>query len=264
MFMGPVFLLAGGGRTGSTLLQRLMLSTKEVLMWGEHGGVVVFHLRTILSRLKGWLSWEGAGTFQRQRFLKLGSLGYHSWLSNMNPDLSLFKAACKQFLEHTLAEPARELGYPRWGFKEILYGRDDALFLQEVFPDASFLLLVRNPIDCLKSIKGVEWFQKDWQGDSARFIQSWTRLSGDLVRVLPELKQACLLRYEDVCSQREDAVKTIAKTCQIAEDRFDRAVFSLLIRGTDKPPAPLDTGDETALSDPDFLKVAESLGYQVP
>ena len=37
----PVFILSSAGRTGSTLLQRLLISTRDIMVWGEHDGAMV-------------------------------------------------------------------------------------------------------------------------------------------------------------------------------------------------------------------------------
>lgn len=258
--MGPVFLLAGGGRTGSTLIQRLILSTRQVLMWGEHGGILLPQLQQLVGSTHAWID-KARGNQMRANF---EAQSHGTWVANMNPDISCFQAGCKALLEQSLGAPARAMGYGRWGFKEIRYGRTEALILQELFPDASFVLLVRDPIRCLRSVKGAKWYARDFQSSPAQFLNVWTRISGELANVQSELKRSCLLRYEDAITDPQKTAAAISNVIQVPLSAFDLKVFEQVLRGTATSPAELDEIDLAAMREEKFLAVAKHLGYEVP
>lgn len=258
--MGPVFLLAGGGRTGSTLIQRLILSTRQVLMWGEHGGILLPQLRQLVGSTHAWVE-NAKGNQMRANF---EVRGHSTWVANMNPEITYFQDGCKAFLEQSLGAPARAMGYDRWGFKEIRYGRTEALILQELYPDASFVLLVRNPAQCLRSVKGAKWYARDFQSNPAQFLKIWAQISGELVDVQPQLKRSCLLRYEDVIADSQKATEIISDIIQIPLPAFDLRVFEQVLRGSPSIPLSLGKEDFEAMRDSAFLSVASRLKYEVP
>ncbi|MBI2383981.1 MAG: sulfotransferase [Gammaproteobacteria bacterium] len=255
---GPVFVLAGGGRTGSTLVQRLLISSREVMVWGEHGGILLDRLSRLLAGMERWTADNARGQmadFRRQ--------GCQAWIPNINPDAEALLSGCREFLEASLGRAARDLGFPRWGFKEIRYGRRAASFLRRMFPQASFLLLIRNPVDCLRSIKSTAWGAEQYDGRPAQFLRQWAAISGELAELGRTLPQAAPIRYEDLVSQPESALARIAAATGIACERFDRGVMAAVRRGTDHVPAELSAADREALLDPSLAAAARSLGYDV-
>jgi len=261
--MGPVFLLAGGGRTGSTMLQRLILSTRQVLIWGEHGGKVIKHLQEIIGDMKIWLKDEGSlGGFQQKQFLEKG---HNAWIPNMNPSIDNFYHGCRELLQESLGRSAKELGYQRWGFKEIRYGYHETLFLQELFPDACFIIIVRNPIDCLRSIKSTNWYSKEhvFGGNPLRFLSAWAKLSSELYEVRPRLNTSLFLRYEDITDDPESAVANIAEITGINKELFNQEIFKKKIRGAKRLPPMLEENDFIALHDLVVRGAAEELGYKL-
>ena len=260
MSSGPVFLLAGGGRTGSTLIQRLILSSRRVLMWGEHGGVLIPQLRHLVGSTHAYIT-KADGNQMRENFV---AQGHGTWVANMNPEMSYYQSGCRAFLDQSLGAAARAMGYERWGFKEIRYGRTGALVLQELFPDASFILLVRDPVHCLKSIKGTNWYAKDFQASPVKFLNAWTRINAELAEVRPHLKHCCFIRYEDAISNPQKITEEISRTIQIPFSAFDLSTFDKILRGSPSPPSGLSKEDFDAMGDGNFLAVASMLNYEVP
>lgn len=140
--MNEIFIFAQT-RSGSTLLQRAINQTPGVLVYGEHGGF-----------LKGYADAYYATNF--------GDDGTEANLRDPNtfaPCLSCIDPAevrrnMRTFLYDTI-NPFRS---PRWGFKEVRY-RHDRVFdlLSEMFPQAKFIFLIRNPLEQVESIRSVPW-----------------------------------------------------------------------------------------------------------
>lgn len=255
--MAPVFLLAGGGRTGSTLIQRLMISSGEVMIWGEHGGIILPQLRRLLYQTRAWF--EKANS--RTHLADFSKGGHAAWIPNINPGEPYMLAGCRAFLEQSLGAAARDLGYPRWGFKEIRYGADEVRLLQALFPRAGFVFLVRNPASCLRSMKSTQWYAVDYNRDPVRFLADWAWISGSLASISPDCRQSCLVRYEDAMSNPAATAAAIAKTMGVPAASLDLSVFEHRMRGKASPPAELDDADLRALQEPSVLDVAEKLGY---
>jgi hypothetical protein len=252
----PVFILSGGGRAGSTLIQRLFLSTKQVLVWGEHNGLLVSKFCELMGGMGSWLSHQARGQLEY-----LDEYGYQEFIPNVTPGVQTFASATRRFFDESLGKEAYRRGYPRWGFKEIRYGRKEALFLQELYPDASFILLFRNPRDCLRSIKSMRWYKKDFGGDPSTFLENWARLSTELLSASASLQRSCLVRYEELAENGETCIRRLANLTGVGEELFDREVFAVRARGTKCPPKNLNAADIAALAAPKLRRVAEKLGY---
>ncbi len=252
----PVFILSSGGRTGSTLVQRLFISTKQVLVWGEHNGLLVGKLHELMRGMDSWLSHQGRGHLEY-----LDEHGYQGCIPNVNPVLQTFASATRRFFEESLAKEANRRGYQRWGFKEIRYGREEALFLQELYPDAAFILVFRNPRDCLRSIKATGWYKDDFGSDPRIFLQAWARLGADLLSVSTRLQRCCLVHYEQLVEDPETHIRRFADVTGVGEELFDRAVLADRARGHARAPKDLDAADLAALAAPELQRVAGKLGY---
>lgn len=252
----PVFLLCAGGRTGSTHLQRLVISSGEALVWGEHDGLYMAALEPLLAGLHR-LSTGSA----RTQYAHFAAQGPRAWLANVQPPFEHVLEGARALWLEALGRPARDLGYPRWGFKEIRYGGDSALALRTLFPGGRFVVLVRNPRAALRSIKSVPWYLRDHQGDPRSFLRQWERLGSSLLEVLPRLGPGLLLRHEALRQDPEGALATLGGHLGIDPARFDRGVLTQVLRGKALPPAALDAADLAALGEPDILALAERLGY---
>ncbi|WJW74441.1 sulfotransferase [Thiohalobacter sp. IOR34] len=184
----PVFVFSAGWRSGSTLLQRLLTASGEVLVWGESGGALN-GLADALEQYRQMLGpggqryrfgFGGNGAAQFEAFAADPGDGAHRWIASMNPPEARILDSFRLQLETLYAGPARELGFPRWGVKEVLCGLDTARFLRELWPDARFLFLVRHPLDCLLSIKRRNWMDQPQRPDRlAYFAEHWRRLAAE-------------------------------------------------------------------------------------
>jgi len=204
----PVFLFSAGWRSGSTLLQRLIISSGQVLMWGEAGGA----LNTLYDVAERYAQMVGPGNVRfrhgmggsggesLKNFEGKGKDGVHEWIACMNmPEATVF-AGLKCFFDTIYAEPAVELGYPRWGVKEVVSGVETARFLKKLYPEAKFVFLVRNPFACLLSIKRRRWLAGTAK---TRPIEYFSTMWRDLASGFKDADFGFYLRYEDLISDSQ-------------------------------------------------------------
>jgi len=138
----PIF-IASMGRSGSTLLQRVLNTHPEVTIWGEHGGF----LSGMLSSYRVASQPDAAKNLiegYEHREMVIGELSdteiFKPWVSPFRPD-DLERAVAS-----TITELFTEGLTPnmRWGFKEIRYNDEDLVTLMEMFPDGHLIILVRD------------------------------------------------------------------------------------------------------------------------
>src|SRR5919206_3702635 len=75
----PILVLGSGQRCGSTLVQRLLTSHPDIMIWGEHGG----HLRDLLAMTDVLVRWDEYVSAPAREAFERG--GHSSWMANLLP-----------------------------------------------------------------------------------------------------------------------------------------------------------------------------------
>lgn len=199
----PVFLFAAGWRSGSTLLQRLMTNSGQILLWGEAGGALnaIHDVATRYAQMVGAgnVSFPhgmgGSGGDSLINFREKGKAGVHEWIACMNmPEDTIF-SGLRNFFQTIYSDPAADMGYPGWGVKEVISGIDTARFLRRLYPNAKFVFLVRDPYACLLSLKRRRWLSDKVKNQPVAYFSSMWR---DLASGFREADFGFYLRYEDL------------------------------------------------------------------
>ena len=195
----PVFIFSAGWRSGSTLMQRLVISSGEVAVWGEPLGEagIIPKLANTLSAIT--LKWPSDSYFNNN---KLDGLT-NQWIANLTPPISYLKASHRALIQAWLKTPAKEqYGVARWGFKEVRCTIDHARYLKWLFPDARFIFIYRNLFDAYKSWKGNKWYSA-WPGyfsySPIVFARHWRLLLEGFFDSCKEV-DGIIVKFEDLIS----------------------------------------------------------------
>lgn len=198
---GPVFLLATGWRTGSTLLQRVLMTDRRLMLWGEPLGR--FGLLTRLSEAVCGMQqgWPPSDYWVEQR--PPGDLTT-SWIANLFPPADDFRASLRALFDRWLGDPARARGFSRWGIKEVRLGATEATLLRWLYPSAQFVVGSRNPTGAYSSLKGSasDWsLYARWPDRKVdcvvSFARHWDSLASSWGNASPNLAPF-IIRYEEV------------------------------------------------------------------
>jgi len=192
----PVFVLAAGWRTGSTMLQRMLLTDSRILVWGEPYGPM--ELWASLSRCLEWVSEEQLGS---RLFLDddLGELS-DKFVANLYPDPENLRLSFQRLAYDLLGAPAKRAGYTRWGMKEVRLDAADALMLHWLFPRARFLFLVRNPFEAYASMRPMKMW-REWRDSPRRGVKRHARYWNSIAcswSLLPPDFPKRVMRYEQL------------------------------------------------------------------
>ena len=195
----PIFLL-GTGRCGSTLLQKILNSVDNVVIYGEHGGFLrhiaeAYFLNLEDEKIQKYImSHNAAGTNPTSLFESLKDPQmWSAWTNWYNREA--VKKCFRDFIE-AFFNPIALGGNAYWGFKEIRYGLADRVveMLADLFPKARFIFLVRHPSDVIASkmsarmSDGIEADAHSWTKQNRYFL--------DFYRL--NKKRSKIVRYEDL------------------------------------------------------------------
>jgi len=229
----PVFLFASAWRSGSTLVQRLLVSGGELLMWGEpydHSTLVRRMAESLIPFSEKWppvnyiVDPEDPPTAER-------------WIANAYPSPADLLAAHRAFFDRLFSEPAAAAGFSRWGFKGVRLGGEHALYLKRIYPDARFIFLHRNPYDAFLSYRMLHeirthsyWWYHRWPDEQVataeHFGAIWSRLTESFIRWAPEVG-GTVVAYEDLT--RGSKFSAIADAADVP---IDESILESKVGGT--------------------------------
>jgi hypothetical protein len=199
-------------RTGSTLLQRLCNARKETLIWGEHGGFLA-HYADIYA---GAAYFSYAARDERDNYFARRE-DPNCWIASMTPDMDFVRQAtvesARTFL-NALYEQFRE-GHDVIGFKEVHYVRGEMELIRKCYPEATILLLNRNPLNTWRSTP------RAWYPSFEAWMSKWKRNSLYFLDFAKHDLHCHLLRYEDIVRRDEKTMNIVADAAKINSEQIE-------------------------------------------
>ena len=198
----PVFIFSAGWRSGSTLLQRMLMQHNEkIVMWGEP-----YHLSNIFDGLANQFRAFTSGWPKASHFLStLGRDGLaDQWVANLYPDVDDLVIAHREFLNSLFARPAYRAGASCWGMKVVRLSIEHATYLHKLFPKCKTIFLCRDPVHSYASFRTVydAWFAR-WPDKVVAtpyaFGKHWARLTEGYLAGYRGIG-GVFIRYEDLDS----------------------------------------------------------------
>jgi hypothetical protein len=194
----PIFILSAGWRSGSTMLQRLLMARGQHIIWGEpfsHAQMIDAIAEPIRCFTETWPhdAWfaDAASATELSR----------RWVANLYPPLENLLRSHLDLFQRLFADPARRLGAVGWGIKDVRLTTDHALYLRWLFPRARFIFLYRNPYAAYRSYRPYRRWYLRWPDQPVftpwAFGKVWKALTDDFMSGHGKVN-GMLVKYEDL------------------------------------------------------------------
>lgn len=153
----PVFIFAATWRSGSTLLQRMVLSGRDILVWGEP-----YARSNLIDNMLLQFA-PFSNEYPKADFLSLSSSSDYEdgWTANLFPPVADLVSAHQAWFVRLFEEPAMKHGWKRWGIKEVRLSGAHAAYLKILFPNCKIVFLYRSPYEAWKSYR--QWRRWFWR-----------------------------------------------------------------------------------------------------
>lgn len=209
-----IVISAAAHRSGSTLLQRIVNSRKENLIWGEHQGVVTDFL-DIYKKVRNYsLDYRK----ERSGYFDNGE-NPNVWTATMTPEFPFVEQAVVESVKafmNALYSQYRDT-HDTVGFKEVRYGEQELKLLRKCFPEAEFLLVVRNPIHTWQSLLNCKgWYKDDVKSTAIK----WNQNTGGYLSFAETDSKSHLILYENLINKDPATLNTIEACAKVPREQI--------------------------------------------
>ncbi len=213
----PVFIFSPAARCGITLLQRLLNSSGQIIIYGENSLLINILPHNIFAMN------AGANQHQQARE-KLLNGEYDFWSSAVWPDVPTWCGtvikSVEMFLQMYQTESAK-YGFDKWGIKNPVEDARTCAFYFQTFQKSKIIFIYRHIVDVIMSHKSRRWIPN--LKTCADITLKWCRnvsymLNGDV----PD--RVIVMKYEDMLANKDEYVEKLEKLIGISG--IDKSIFN--------------------------------------
>ena len=203
----PLFVTAPITRCGTTLLQRLICSAPNALLFGESvAGDIDTAMILCYARA---LMYDASRIAVEVKLDAVLSGDVNRWLLDLTPDIAEYLRALRGQYESPLIgarNSAAKHGRTIWGVKYPRWPAATIELLRSMIPRSRWIYIHRDVLACLRSAKGRGDLIRP--GDEVLFAQEWTA-NLNFALTLPRDERLLFLDYDDLARDPEAFLRAI-------------------------------------------------------
>jgi Sulfotransferase family len=236
----PLLVTAPSTRCGTTLLQRLICSAPNAMLFGETvGSDVEIGLNFGYARAT---MYEMNRAVIETKLEAVYAGDVNKWLLDLAPETQPYIAALRAYYEQPLLacrDSAARRGRNVWGLKYPRWPAPVIDLLRAALPRARWIYIHRNLLDCVKSAKARGELRRP--GDVAAYAQEWSANRAHVLS-LPASERVLVLDYDDLLRDAEAFLRRVEQHSGAAP--IDRGVLAHKVNDSSGYLAPAELTDE--------------------
>lgn len=215
----PLFITAPTARNGVTLLQRLVNSSRKMIVYGENLNFMSVLPKLVHSSVQVHTERTAEFDVARKQFLEKTTEG---WTSNLWPEPQPFMMiAFEAFYKSaaTYQQLSEKYGYQRWGIKNPLNEPQMIERMRILMPNARYVFIYRNPLDVIRSAKSRQFITS--MDQLKQYAVQWREVLSAVVKYgFPEV---WVLKYENLIDDPDPVIDQLERFAGITD--IDRTVM---------------------------------------
>jgi len=193
----PVFIFSASWRTGSTLLQRVLNSTENILIWGEPK-----HLDQVRALNIDFHTYFEHAQSQYAGIERKGI--ENAWTPILCPKPEYVNPAFKLMIDGLYKTAAYDQGHNRWGFKEVrINAYENALWLKKLYPHAKFIFHYRDPFSMFSSVIKTDFYENF--EDPYAPVKTWKNNVRDILLNDSKKVDFFIVNHEDLINTEKNS-----------------------------------------------------------
>lgn len=215
----PILITSPTIRCGTTLLQRLLCSSSNTLIYGEEIG------KDLELQLQIFASRKMVYAHSRQRFAsslaRVVQGDSNDWIPDLMPDIDGYLDALRQGSFAGLSycqQSAQAHGRDLWGFKYPGWQPHLIRMLFDVIPGTRAIYIFRDLADCVRSAKA--WGELHSEADTQQFCTQW---AGHLRFMLQwhDSNPVLMLKYEELISEPRRSIEQLRNFLPFEDIKYE-------------------------------------------
>ena len=219
--LSPIFIASPVRRSGTTLVQRLLCSSDNAIIYGESAANELLNLFNMYqARI---LYFQASKKFRDEQLERVLAGEVNEWIPDLMPAMDGYLDALKKSylsIFHHYREFATQQGKVKWGMKMAEWQVHQLQMALQTFPKSQLLYIYRPLEDCVRSAKRVNMIRSI--PELQHFCQSWQQNLNFVREQLPA-QQVLLIDYEKLVANPEMLLSEIEQFCGV--QNIDRTVM---------------------------------------
>ena len=223
--ISPILITSPCQRSGTTLLVRLLNSSRNTMIYGENAANDIAFLINQITHRRLFLAHN-----KNQRDLQLQTMldgNLNQWIPDLLPKIDDYLNSMeKAFFNHIyfFEEYAKKKDRDVWGVKQPGWTGGNINVLWNSIPKSKVIYIYRNIESCLQSAKGIQLVNNS--DDAKVFLQGYLN-SYNSVMQLPDSDKMLKIEFSDLIENPEKSISKIQTFTGISD--IDRSVMDTKI-----------------------------------